>query len=36
MALDVCYLCPPGAMQSPPLNWNHGGGAFMRALSTPR
>jgi Acyl-CoA reductase (LuxC) len=36
MALDVYYLCPPGAMQSPPLDWNHGGGAFMRALSNPR
>jgi Acyl-CoA reductase (LuxC) len=36
IALEVCYLCPPGAMQSPPLDWNHGGGAFMRALSTPR
>jgi hypothetical protein len=35
-AHEVCYLCSPGAMQSPPLDWNHGGGAFMRALSPPR
>jgi acyl-CoA reductase LuxC len=31
--LDVCYICAPGAMQSPPLDWNHGGGAFLHALA---
>jgi hypothetical protein len=35
-ALDVSYLCEPGAMQSPPLDWSHGGGAFLRALTTSR
>jgi hypothetical protein len=35
-ALGVCYLCEPGAMQSPPLDWSHGGGAFLRALSASR
>ncbi|MEA2679420.1 MAG: hypothetical protein QOK03_1142 [Candidatus Binataceae bacterium] len=35
-ALDLCYLCAPGAMQSPPLDWSHGGGAFMRALAASR
>ena len=34
--LGICYLCEPGAMQSPPLDWSHGGGAFMRALATMR
>ena len=24
------YICPPGAMQSPPLDWPHGGGEFIR------
>jgi hypothetical protein len=35
-AMGVCYLCEPGAMQSPPLDWSHGGGAFLRALATSR
>jgi hypothetical protein len=35
-ALGVCYLCDVGAMQSPPLDWSHGGGAFLRALSGTR
>jgi hypothetical protein len=35
-SMDVCYLCDPGAMQSPPLDWSHGGGVFMRALATSR
>lgn len=35
-ALDACYICAPGAMQSPPLDWSHGGGAFLRALAAPR
>jgi hypothetical protein len=25
----VSYVCDPGRMQSPPLNWPHGGGAFL-------
>jgi hypothetical protein len=25
----VTYVCDPGKMQSPPLNWPHGGGAFL-------
>jgi acyl-CoA reductase LuxC/acyl-protein synthetase LuxE len=33
-ALGICYLCTPGAMQSPSLDWPHGGGAFMRALAS--
>ncbi len=35
-ALGVCYLCQPGEMQSPPLDWSHGGGAFLHALANPR
>lgn len=35
-AMGICYLCAPGAMQSPPLDWSHGGGAFMRALAASR
>lgn len=27
--LGVCYVCEPGMMQSPPLTWRHGGGAFL-------
>ncbi len=34
--LGVCYICDPGLMQSPPLDWNHGGGIFMRALTSSR
>lgn len=34
--LGVCYLCEPGAMQSPPLAWSHGGGAFVRAIAGSR
>jgi hypothetical protein len=34
--LDVCYICVPGRMQSPPLDWNHSGGAFLHALGTLR
>ncbi len=26
----VTYVCDPGKMQSPPLNWPHGGGAISR------
>jgi len=30
--LGVSYICAPGAMQSPPLEWRHGGGAFHKLL----
>ncbi|HEX4209199.1 MAG TPA: acyl-CoA reductase, partial [Candidatus Binataceae bacterium] len=30
------YLCAPGAMQSPPLAWRHGGGVFLDALNGVR
>jgi hypothetical protein len=26
------YICEPGRMQSPPVDWPHGGGAFLRLL----
>jgi hypothetical protein len=29
----VTYVCDPGMMQSPPLNWPHGGGAFLDFLA---
>jgi hypothetical protein len=29
----VTYVCDPGQMQSPPLNWPHGGGAFLDFLA---
>jgi hypothetical protein len=35
-SLGVCYFCEPGLMQSPPLDWSHGGGAFRRALAGSR
>jgi Acyl-CoA reductase (LuxC) len=28
-ALGIPYICAPGEMQSPPLDWRHGGGAFL-------
>ena len=34
--LGISYLCEPGAMQSPPLDWSHGGGVFLRALASSR
>jgi hypothetical protein len=30
--LGVSYICEPGRMQSPPLDWPHGGAAFLRLL----
>jgi hypothetical protein len=30
--LKVPYVCAPGEMQSPPLDWAHGGGAFLDAI----
>ena len=32
----VSYLCTPGAMQSPPLTWRHGGGVFLDAMTAHR
>jgi hypothetical protein len=32
--LGVSYVCEPGRMQSPPLDWPHGGGAFLELLRT--
>jgi hypothetical protein len=29
----VTYVCDPGKMQAPPLNWPHGGGAFLDFLT---
>jgi hypothetical protein len=28
-AIGIPYLCAPGEMQSPPLDWRHGGGGFI-------
>jgi hypothetical protein len=30
--LGVSYVCVPGRMQSPPLDWQHGDGAFLELL----
>jgi len=30
--LGVSYVCEPGRMQSPPLDWPHGGGAMLELL----
>src|SRR5208282_5470213 len=27
-AIGIPYVCAPGEMQSPPLDWRHGGGGF--------
>jgi Acyl-CoA reductase (LuxC) len=35
-AMRIPYVCAPGEMQSPPLDWRHGGGAFLDAMVTPR
>lgn len=32
-ALGISYVCAPGMLQSPPLSWRHGGGAFLDFLS---
>jgi hypothetical protein len=34
--LGVSYICAPGAMQSPPLEWRHGGGEFLLKLLDQR
>jgi hypothetical protein len=31
-AMGIPYVCGPGEMQSPPLDWRHGGGAFLDAI----
>jgi len=31
-SLGASYICPPGEMQSPPLDWPHGGGDFIRLM----
>jgi hypothetical protein len=28
-AIHIPYVCAPGEMQSPPIDWRHGGGAFL-------
>jgi len=35
-ALGVCYVALPGEMQSPPLLWRHGGGAFLDMMVASR
>jgi hypothetical protein len=30
--LGVSYVCEPGWMQSPPIDWPHGGGAMIELL----
>ncbi len=34
--LGASHLCAPGAMQSPPLEWPHGGGVFLARLRGTR
>lgn len=35
-AMRIPYVCAPGEMQSPPLDWRHGGGAFLDAIDAAR
>jgi hypothetical protein len=35
-AMGIPYVCAPGEMQSPPLNWRHGGGRFIDVMVGPR
>jgi len=35
-ALGVSYVASPGEMQSPPLLWRHGGGAFLDMMVASR
>jgi hypothetical protein len=35
-ALGISYVCAPGEMQSPPLFWRHGGGAFLDMMVASR
>jgi len=34
--IGIPYVCAPGEMQSPPLDWRHGGGAFIDMMVRPR
>jgi hypothetical protein len=35
-AMGIPYVCAPGEMQSPPLDWRHGGGGFLDMMVGPR
>jgi hypothetical protein len=35
-AMGIPYVCAPGEMQSPPLDWRHGGGEFLDMMVRPR
>jgi hypothetical protein len=35
-AIEIPYVCAPGEMQSPPLDWRHGGGGFLDMMVGPR
>jgi hypothetical protein len=35
-AIGIPYVCAPGEMQSPPLDWRHGGGGFIDLMVGPR
>jgi hypothetical protein len=30
--IGATYVCEPGDIQSPPLDWRHGGGDFIRLM----
>ncbi len=34
--MAIPYVCAPGEMQSPPLDWRHGGGRFLDMMVEPR
>jgi len=36
MAIGVSRVCAPGTIQSPPVDWRHGGGAFFDLLEALR
>ena len=35
-AMGIPYVCAPGEMQSPPLDWRHGGGGFLDIMMGSR
>jgi len=35
-AMGIPYVCAPTEMQSPPLDWRHGGGGFLDMMVGPR
>ncbi len=35
-AMGIPYVCAPGEMQSPPIDWRHGGGHFIDMMVGPR